>query len=167
MSGAYHMPAGTSEKVGALLVRSKPNMPAKMLSGNDSRLMLYAITASLKAWNSEALTDAGKAHQDRNAHLLQMPDRSDAGAQKHRGGVDRTRREDDLARRQFGNRGYGAMLSFALDGDAGLRDLGRRDDRAAADDDVDGLVACAALVGGPAVAQNQDLTHARPLERLG
>lgn len=29
--------------------------------------------------------------------------------------------DHDLARRQFGNRGYGAMLSFALDGDAALQ----------------------------------------------
>jgi hypothetical protein len=37
----------------------------------------------------QTLADAREAHQDRNAHLLQVPDRSDAGAQQMRRRMDR------------------------------------------------------------------------------
>ena len=45
----------------------------------------------------QALADALEAHQDRNAHVLQMPDRADAGAQQMRRRMDRAAGEDDLA----------------------------------------------------------------------
>src|SRR6202035_2444960 len=45
----------------------------------------------------QPLADALKAHQNRNAHLLEVPDRADAGAQQMRRRVDRAAREHDLA----------------------------------------------------------------------
>src|SRR6266404_4444638 len=45
----------------------------------------------------QALADALEAHHDRNAHLLQVPDRADAGAQQMRRRMDRAAREHDLA----------------------------------------------------------------------
>ena len=49
----------------------------------------------------QTLADAGEAHHDRNAHLLQMADRSDAGAQQMRRRMNCTAREDDLATAEF------------------------------------------------------------------
>ena len=45
----------------------------------------------------QPLADARQPHQDRNAHFLEVPDRSDAGAQQMRRRMDRTAGEDDLA----------------------------------------------------------------------
>jgi hypothetical protein len=45
----------------------------------------------------EALADAFEAHHDRDAHLLEVSDGADAGAQEMRRRMDRTAREDDLA----------------------------------------------------------------------
>ena len=45
----------------------------------------------------QALADAREARQHRNAHLPEVPDRSDAGAQQMRRRMDRAARENDLA----------------------------------------------------------------------
>ena len=45
----------------------------------------------------QALADACKTHQDRNAHVLQVSDRADAGAQEMRRRMDRAAGEHDFA----------------------------------------------------------------------
>src|ERR1700730_5927274 len=49
----------------------------------------------------QALADALKAHQNWNAHLLEVPDRADAGAQQMRRRMDRAARQHDLAAAEF------------------------------------------------------------------
>ena len=62
----------------------------------------------------QALADALEAHQHRNAHVAEMPDRADAGAQQMRRRVDRAAREDHLAAAEL----LLAAVDHRLDADA-------------------------------------------------
>ena len=62
----------------------------------------------------QALADAGEARQHRNAHVPEVPDRSDPGAQQMRRRMDRAAREDDLAAAEL----LLAAIDQRLDADA-------------------------------------------------
>ncbi|MGY4302577.1 hypothetical protein ACVWXN_010672 [Bradyrhizobium sp. i1.4.4] len=72
------------------LVCSFMRAPRRTKDDSETRGMIH-----------QALTDACQPHQDRNAHILEVTDRADAGAQEMRRRMDGAAGQDDLAASEF------------------------------------------------------------------